>query len=538
LSKFSCLKKIGYDPYLNSDGYYYDEESAQRAIDFFKNELRFTKGKYKGKPFIPGPWQDDFIRCIFGWRRKSDGLRRYRDVFLYVPRKAGKSQLISGVALYCFFCDGENDAEVYIGARDREQAKTLYKMCKSMVVQNETLKDDVTIYATSNEIKASWDDSIVKAISGDALSQHSLSPSVGIIDELHAQRNGDLVEAIETGMGEREQPLFVKITTADIDRTSLCNDELDLAKSIRDGKIINARYLPVIYETDKKENWRDPKVWKRVNPTFPITPTEDYMKSQAAKAEYSLSALASFKRLHLNMKTSSLEGWINMDYWRIGSEKFKEDELRGQECYAAFDLGSKIDLCAVVLFFPDIMKLVCRFYCPKTAIENDKTGHYQEWCELGELKESGEERTDYRHIHNDLLAFDKEFVVKKVAFDPHNANILVGQMEEEGFEERLVEFTQTYRNFTDPAKEFESLILDKKLKHNSRVLDWMAANVTIREGPSGDVMPQKPKRNSPLKIDGIPAAIMAVGLWMRDRDENDIAKGQLVYDLEDYLEED
>lgn len=540
---FRHLIAIGYDPFKNAGDYYYDAEAGQRAIDFFRNELHFTKGKYKGKPFIPEPWQEDVISCIFGWKRKSDGIRRYRSVFVYIPRKAGKSQLIAGIALYSFYCDRENDAEIYIGARGRDQANTLYKMCRSMVKQNPDLDRESEIHETPKEIRATWDDSLVKAISGDALSQHSLSPSMGIIDELHAQRNGDLLEAIDTGMGERGQPILIMITTADIDRASICNDELEIAQAIRDRQIIDPTYLPIIFETPSDADWRDEEVWKKANPNYPITPTKDYMEGKVRKAERSQIALANFKRLNLNMKTSSLEGWLDMDAWRLGSEKFNEDEMAGKDCYLAFDLASKLDLCALVLFFPDSLRLVVRVYCPRDAIDRDKTGYYREWLEDKELKISGDKTTDYRFIRADIEEFDKKFNIKQIGFDPHNANTLIAELEDlfqrrlEEDENFMLEFTQTYSNYCDPAKEFEAMILNQSLKHNSRVLDWMAANVIVKEGPSGDIMPRKPKRNSPLKIDGITASIMAIALWLQVREKEE-EPGFNVYDLNDYVKDD
>ena len=539
---FQLLKDIGYDPYANAGDYYYDPAAADDIINFFKKELKFTKDIWKGKPFIPYPAQEERLRCMFGWKRKSDGQRRYRVVFLYIPRKNGKSEEAAGIANYCLFCDNVNDAEIYIGARDREQALTLYNMAESMVKQNDSLDSECLCYATNKEIRASWDNSKIKAIPGDALGQHSLSPSVGIIDELHAHRTGDLLAAIRTGMGGRQEPLLIIITTADIDKPSVCNEELGYARAVRDGKIRNLRYLPIIYETEKDADWKDEKVWISANPNYPNTPNKDYMIEQVLLAEKSLRIELEFKRYNLNMITANIEGWIKMEYWRLGNKEFDESELEGQDCYLAFDLGSKIDLCAILLFFPESMKLVCRFYCPKAAVENDTTGHYYEWVEAKELLVSGKQRTDYRDIENDILDFKKRFNIKKIAFDPHNANILVARLTEEfaseieDDEDFIQEFVQSFRNFTDPAKEFESLVLDEKLKHNSRILDWMAANVTIREGPSGDIMPQKPKRNSPLKIDGIPAAIMAIGLWMTDNKEGDEYHGEGVYNLEDYID--
>ena len=106
----------GYDPYRDAgDEYYYDDVAAERAVRFIETEIRLTKGKWKGQLFILKPWERDLVCCLFGWKSKKTGHRRYRNVFLYIPRKNGKSQLIAAIANYLLFCDKENDAEIYIG---------------------------------------------------------------------------------------------------------------------------------------------------------------------------------------------------------------------------------------------------------------------------------------------------------------------------------------------------------------------------------------------------------------------------------------
>jgi phage terminase large subunit-like protein len=525
--KYKFKHLPGYDPYADSEGYYFDYDEGIRAVSFIEKFIKLTKAEWKGKPFILEDWQKDFIICLFGWFDELSKLRRYSTVFVYVPRKNGKSQLIAAIACYCFFCDEENDAEIYIGARDRGQALTLWKMVESMIKQNDDLWEKVDSHKTEKEIRARWDDSIIKAISSDALSQHSSMPSVAIIDELHAQRDDKLIEALETGQGSRENPLMIYITTADLDRPSICNEELERAQSVRDGVTINADYLPIIFETPKDADWKDEETWKKANPTYPITPKRDFLIKKCNAAKNSPRKESSFKRLYLNMKTNTIEGWLNMDYWRLCAEDFDENDLKGQDCYIGFDLASKIDLTSMIAYFPEGGHLVDRFYAPDLAIYNDVTGHYQEWKDFDYITCSGEKTTDYRYMIEDIKLFRELFNIKCLCFDPHNANILIAMLEEmfekeiEEDENFLLEFKQTYTNYNESSKEFERKIIEGEMRHNSPILDWMAANVVIREGPSGDIMPQKPKRNSPLKIDGIAASVMALGGWMMHNDQED-----------------
>lgn len=525
-----------YDPYRDAgDDYKYSSDDGDRVVRFFQDELKFTKGKWKGKPFKPEPWQAQLLRCLFGWKRKSDGQRRYRTVFLYVPRKNGKSELVSGISWASFLLDKENDHEIYVAARDRGQATTLYNMVFSMRDQNKSISAETSFLATTKEIKANWDNGKIQAISSDALSQHSLSPSIGIVDEVHAQRNGDLIAALKTGMGGREQPLLILITTADLDRPSVCNEELEYAKAVRDGKIVDPRYLPIIYETDKEADPFDEETWAAVNPNYPITPNPDFMRQSANEARHSMRKLANFCRYNLNMKTSDVENWLNMDAWRLGSKDYKEAELVGQECFAAVDLAYRNDVASVVLLFLD-GQTICRFYIPRTAYEEDKCGKYREFCDLGYMTVAGEKRTDYESVKDELRLLNKTYPIKACAFDPWNASQFAGELEDEGWE--MLEFRQGFHSMNEPAKETEARIIEGKILHNNPVLDWMAANCSIKTDPSGNIKPIKPEKQSTVKVDGIVCLVMCVGVeMMHEAEESDIyqQRGGAMVDLTEYI---
>jgi phage terminase large subunit-like protein len=509
-----------YDPYRDAgDEYYYDSEAGEHVVQFFREHLKFTKGRFKGKPFIPEPWQEQLLKCIFGWKRKSDGQRRYRTVFLYVSRKNGKSQLCAGIALYCLFFDNEPDAEIYIAARDREQAGKLYQMVQIMASEdmNPSLASETYHRETKKLLTATWDNSFIQAVSSDGASQHGGSPSVALIDELHAHQDYRLVEALDTGMGEREQPLSIKITTADLDRDSMCNDELAIAEGVRDGRAVNARYLPCIFQTPKEMDWTNEDTWKIANPTYPITPRRDYMIDQVNKAKQSKRLESSFKRYNLNMKTSGLEGWLNMDAWAKCKARYNEEELHGQECYAAFDLAYRTDILALVLTFHG-GETVCRFYGNHEQVQNDKTGKLQEFVDAGLLIITGEQDTDNRMMKDDLLAFSKVYTIKETAFDRANAQILAKDLEDEGLSMR--EFAQTALNYNEPTQETEVRVLRQEIKWNNEVLNWMAGNAMTYTNRAGLCKPVKQTKNSGFKVDGIQCLVMCVGLFMLHEEED------------------
>ena len=208
-----------------------------------------------------------------------------------------------------------------------------------------------------------------------------------------------------------------------------------------------------------------------------------------------------------------------MDAWRLGSEEYEDESCTGP-CYCAIDLSSKSDLSGFVLYFPDSGRLVCRFFVCRAQAMADPSGHYGEWIEGGWLTVSGDERTDYDAIRAEIIACSDrwdfahhpEHRAPMIAYDPWNAHHLSTQLEGDGF--CMVTFGQGYKSMNEPSKEFEARIKEGRIRHNSPVLDWMAGNVSIQEDPAGNIKPVKPSKMSPLKIDGIVMAIMALGLSM------------------------
>ena len=526
-----------YDPYRDAgDKYYYDAEEAEKKVRFFKEQLTLTKGKWKGKPFEPFPWAEDIIRCVFGWREVGTGLRRYTTVFIYVPRKNAKSELVAGIANTIFFTDPEPDNELYVAAKNSKQAGTLYRMALNMMEQNEEMEEQITSLESTKTVKAAWDNTKMCVVSQDGDAVHSLSPGFAAIDELHVHPNYKLIEGLITGMGAREQPLVIYLTTADIDRDSPCNEEKEYADKVKSGEWVDERYLSVIFECDPSEDWESPEIWAKYNPSFPVTPSLAFLEGQYKKAKRQKSKEISFKRLYLNMKVSSVQGWLDMDIWREGNDEFEEKDEYGNMCFAGIDLASKKDIGGYGLYFPDSGRVIMRFYITKKAIKEDKTGYYRQWVDDGFIKECGSKKMDYDMILKDLVKDAGLFKIMQIAFDAWNANQFSGWLEkkrnpatQKNFE--LVEFRQNTSSFNEPSKEFEVLIDEGLIKHNNPVLDWMAQNVCILIDANENIRPVKPSRGSKLKIDGIVMVIMALGLWM----SYDFEHGESVYEEKELL---
>ena len=199
--------------------YWYDERAAELAVRFFGKLLRHTKGEWAGQGFALQGWQEKIVRDVFGWKR-PDGTRKYRRVYIEVPRKNGKSTLSAGLALLLLFADNEPGAEVYSAAADREQAAIVFEQAKQMVIGSPALARYAEPYKRAIVVSESM--SSYKVLSSDAPTKHGLNAHGVIFDELHAQPNRELWDVLTTSLGARRQPLLVAITTAGYDRQSVC----------------------------------------------------------------------------------------------------------------------------------------------------------------------------------------------------------------------------------------------------------------------------------------------------------------------------
>lgn len=504
----------GYDPIATADGCWFDEATADRCIAFFAEYLTHIEGAVAGKPFVLEPWQAAHVGCAFGWKR-ANGTRRYREVFQYVPRKNGKSTELGGLINLVAFCDDEPGAQIYSAAADREQAALVYRQAKGMILQNAELSAGVKIYATFKSIE--YPGGVVyKALSADADTKHGFNTHFVVVDELHAQPNRDLVDVLVTSTGSRTQPLIWYITTADIDRESICNEKYEYACKVRDGVIKDASFLPVIYEALPDADWTSEDTWRLANPNLGVSVSLDYLRRECLRAREVPTYENTFKRLHLNMRTQQDVRWLPLDKWDLCNGVCDPAALAGRTCYVGLDLSTKHDITAAVKVFPPtptdpLWRVLPRFYVPADRAEDRERKDrvpYMTWARQGLVTLTEGNVIDYEKVKADLIADASTYQVAEVAYDPWNATQIALQLQEAGA--TCVEFRQGYKSISEPSKELEKLILSHKIAHGGNpVLRWMAGNVAIDIDDAGNIKPSKKK--STERIDGIVALIMGLG---------------------------
>lgn len=500
-----------YDPWRDAGDCTFDEATAERVVAYWEKNFTLKDGKFEGQPFVLLPWQKQIVGHLFGWKR-ADGTRRYRQLFLYIPKKNGKTEFGAGLGLVLLCADGEAGAEVYSCASDTTQAKIVFDAAQKMLEHNRRLGRQVEVFRGYKAFKYSARGAYWKVLSSRADSKHGPNVHGLLIDELHTQRDNELVSTLEAGTISRAQPMVVKMTTAGHTGDTPCNRELDYARGVRDGEIKDPYYLPVIFDgqdADKEnsEIWKEEAFWPLVNPSFGVTVQPDYFHREIRKCEVQPSHSEVVKRLHLNIQTDTLSQWLDYEKWKACAVR---DPRETGPCYAGLDLSSRTDIGAVELFFTETGYLTSRFYIPKATAES--RAEYVLWKNVANIHITEGETIDYRYIRKDINAIAKQYDLQGVAYDPWNATHLVTELADED-EIKMVEFRQGFKTMNNPAKEFERMVIALDICHdNNPVMNWMVRNCAIKTDPHGCIAPVKPGRESPLKVDGVVAAVMATGL--------------------------
>lgn len=512
------------------EGSTYDKDAADFAVSFIEC-LCHTKGTWAGKPFELIDWQEKIIRDIFG-TLKPNGYRQFNTAYIEIPKKQGKSELAAAVSLLLCCADGEERAEVYGCAADRQQAAIVFDVAADMVRMNPALKKRVKILASQKRIIYQPTNSFYQVLSADAYSKHGFNVSGVIFDELHTQPNRKLYDVMTKGSGDaRTQPLYFLITTAGTDTHSICYEIHQKALDIMSGRKHDPTFYPVIYGSKESDDWTDPKVWQKANPSLGITVSIDKVKAAFNSAKENPAEENTFRQLRLNQWVKQSVRWMPMDKWDACAFPVDERALEGRVCYGGLDLSSSTDITAFVLVFPpedgsEGFTILPHFWIPEDNVDlRVRRDHvpYDIWKKQGYLETTEGNVIHYGYIEQFIDDLGKKYNIREIAFDRWGAVQMVQNLGGLGF--TVVPFGQGFKDMSPTTKELMKLTLEKKIAHGGHpVLRWMMDNIFIRTDPAGNIKPDKAK--STEKIDGVVATIMALDRAIRNEGET----GDSIYD--------
>jgi phage terminase large subunit-like protein len=510
------------------EGAYFSVAHAARALKAIES-FKHTKGRWGNSPLKLQTWQKVWVVFpIFGWLWYDDEVGRdvrvTRSVWIEVPRKAGKSTLSSGIGLALLLADREVGAEVYAAAGSLEQARRVYEDAKRMAETSKAVRGRVEILR--NVLRVPRTGGVFRALSKIAETAHGLNVSGAIIDEVHVHKSRDLVDAIETGTGARDQPLIVFITTADEgEEGSIYDEKHTYTRRVAEGVVKDPGHYGVIWAAAEDADPFSEETWRRANPGLGVSPSLSYLRREAEKAKSTPSYFPTFCRLSLNRRMRSSTRWLPMPLWDENAGTVDEKRFRYRRAWGGVDLSAVSDLSAWVLAVesrqPGVeLELISRFWLPEERVDELEAQlqmPLRQWARDGFLTLTEGDAIDYGAIEKQIIADCRRLNVQRVSYDRMFAGQLVQRVDQKTKGVDVVPIAQTYLGMSPGSKELERLLREGRVKHGGNpILRWNAACVEIYADGNDNIRPRKPDRHqSSARIDGIAAAVMALDGYVR-----------------------
>jgi phage terminase large subunit-like protein len=500
---------------------YFDEEKANYAIDFAPM-LTLSSGEWDGQPFNLKPFQKFIVWCLFGWRRVSDDMRRFRRAFITMASGNGKSPFAAYLLLLCFGFDWpiEARAECYIVSTKQKQCRPVFNELRHFRAKDKTLRKLIRELKTNLSIPSTG--SLVEMLGAEGTVDDGMVPHFVIVDEEHRFRDHhrDALSTIKSKMGKRRQPLLIIITTAGDERSEIWEQDYDMAcKVVERGNRIDADDLFVfIAEIDDADNLFDERCWAKANPMLEHGVVKiEQLRDQVKLARVDPREKNDVLRFRMNRKVSSAVKVITSEMWATGDKPLPD--LAGRQCHAGTDLGWKDDLAAVAYVFPldpieigeslkrRIAVLVDTFI-PLDGIRNLADEPWASWIADGWLIPTHGKITDVDTMYATIARRQEEFGIVTMALDPNNAREFGSRVQTDL---GITAFWagQTFGKFNEPTRELLSMLHEGRLLHGGNpLLAWAALNLVLKTDSRGYVFPDKKRAKE--KIDPIVALILGL----------------------------
>ena len=483
---------------LRDGVFYFDERKADRAIRFIEAFCRHCEGR--NDHIKLELWQKATVSIIFGIV-DEDGLRVFREVFLVMGRKNGKSLFASALIAYMVYLDGEYGAKVYCLAPKLEQAAIVYENFYKMVHQEHELdelaakrRSDVYIETTNTSIRP---------LAFNAKKSDGFNPHLTVCDEIAswpAEQGLKQYEVMKSALGARKQPLILSISTAGYVNDGPYDELMMRSTAVLQGSSDERRLCPILYIIDDPAKWDDIEELKKANPNMGVSVTEDFFLEEIAIARNSMSKRAEFLTKYCNIKQSSTQAWLPYDVVdAVTGEAYSLEDFRSTYCVGGIDLSQTTDLtaCCVVIEREGKLYTLCKFFMPanKIAELQEREGvPYQLYVSKGYIQPSGENFVDYTDCFEwfRMLVEDYEILPLQVGYDRYSAQYLVQQMEAFGFH---MDDVHQGENLTPVLHEMDGLLRDGTLRlGDNNLLKAHFLNVGLKQN-------EETRKIRPVKID-------------------------------------
>lgn len=502
-------------PYVIDD----TEAGDAHRVCRFAERLPHVKGDWARKdergnvPLVKlEAWQCFILVNIFGWKKRSDGKRRFVEATIYVPRKNGKSMLAAVVGWWLFAKDGEPGAEVYSGATTEKQAMEVFRPAKMMTRKVPSLAEhlEVTVRAKSMTMEDGSKFEPVVGVPTDGASPHG-----AIIDEYHEHKTNGLRDAMRTGQGARRQPLLFTISTAGFNIEGPCYAHWKDCEKLLQGLYVDEQHFAVIYCADDPENWSSEIEIRKANPNLGASLYLEKILRDVENAKRSPIDQTTVKTKVLNLWVRSKVALFNHEIWMKAERKgMKREEFNGLPFVASLDLAFRSDLCSLATIFrrDDKFFVFGDHYHHEEFVLQPENAHFARWARDGWLNVTPGSVIDLSYIYEKVDAMQATGNLSFLVFDPAHAQTIIQPMAEKGV--RCVRMTadeQTTGRMPEWIVEFDAHYRRGAIVHDGNPLTaWSLGNCVGKPTRSGLVYLDKP--NEALKIDPMTALIMGFGM--------------------------
>lgn len=497
---------------LMYDGRYeFREDKVEQVCEFISIIHHYT-GKHAGKPFVLEAWQEWIVASMYGFYLRGTNERLVQSAYIEMARKQGKSAFASALCLYHLIADGEMNAEVYMAANSKDQAKVSFNMASNFSKMLDPGKEFLDPYRDT--IKYERTLSFLKVLAADSSKLDGPNASMYLIDEYHAAKNSGVKDVLQSSQGMRENPMAVIITTAGFDRLGVCYQYREMCTEVVSGLKEDDTLFIAIYCLDKEDDWKDEAVWVKSNPNLGVTVQTKYLKTQVRKAINTPSDEVGIKTKNLNIWCDAEKTWIKDDYILSASANVNLEEYNGLDCFIGVDLSSTSDLTSFSVMIPTTEKMVWKtfYFLPEAALTEKRFKElYGEWARQGALCITPGNVVDYDFILNKIMEIGQILNIVTIGYDSWNATQFVINCTEKGLP--MEPYSQSIGNFNKPTKELERLLLSGvAVIDNNIITRHCFRNVVMARDKNGNTKPSKQYEEK--KIDGVIAMIEALGVYL------------------------
>jgi phage terminase large subunit-like protein len=491
---------------------------AERVI-LFVESLTITSGAHAGRKFILRPWQKAIVEAWYA--TDTEGKRIVRTGLLTLGRKNGKTSLCAALALaHLVGPMTERRGQVVAAASDRDQAALIFDEIAAFILDNPAFARRTNVQRFAKIIEDLPSGTKFSALSSDYKKAHGLSPSVVIVDELaqwgHTQKGRELFTALTTATGARESPLALIISTQTPDEQSLMSELVAYGKEVNSGLIRDEDFSAHVFEVPLDSDPWDEALWGLANPALGDFRSLEEMQSFAERAKRMPAQAAAFRAYYLNQPIRTDQHWLDVEEWS-NCAVLSDPPAAGRKCYGGLDLASKSDLTALALWFPNddgSWDLYFDVWAPQAKID-ERAGDrvpYPQWVEDGWLHATPGNTTDNARVEQRIYEVAKTYQLVELGVDPWNARDLTVRLNQNNV--NAVEIQQNMATLTTPSKAFESLILQRKIRHEgSPLVRWCVGNAIAVIDANENIRPDK-RRSGDKKIDPVSAAITGLARAM------------------------